>query len=1383
MAILKDLIVHGSSRFLNKIYASEIQTPLIEAEAGIFKKLKADDATVVGLLDVQGQLHTNSWSNSNIATIDGSFYITPTLSSSSGTVSFSSATAATFIGTYSAVSSLYIGNDTASTVQWTSGSKILITGEVQVDEEWIPLGTLLGTLNSTNPTTSMPIVNITDNRNNTSNILTNIYSLKSNDSLSYRNLKISLYQRADNSEYYPLGIFMTALGQNGKTFLDIYGGVNALTTSYGGYANPNVRIGNLSGLPAITTAAGNFSPVGWGIYTTNGYFSGTIVSNTGVIGGWKLGANSLYNETSGLNDNTVGIYLGTDGIRNYLTSTQYVNITGGKIIAQGVDLTGEITASSGSIGGWNIGTDTNKSLYYGNQTPGATTTNLILSPTSATNSNAIGGSSTGLTWFISAGKVFGVTTAGALYCNDAHISGEITTTSGTIGGFQIDSSSIHTKNVAITSNADNSIALSSADFTRTINSISRTGLRFAIGDKFGVTGDGTVYASDVDLTGKITATSGTIGGIKIIDGNLDISSISIGMNQVTNLSTALEGKQAAGDYATNTALNNVSTTANTALGQSVWYAECSTTAGTAVKVATISPVTTNFVLTNGITVNVKFINTNSASGSSLQLNVNETGAKNIKYIYNGTYNNIQSNHLKANQMYQFRYDGTYWIVQMMYNTNDFDRSLYEVALQASEAIPSARIAVLGLDEKLHLLNSSSFRISCPLLYVGNAYSADNVTNSFSRATNYTYWGTPFNLTNTHSIQNATANTNVYVVGTLSGDIFTPNTTVLTCAEPITEDGLYYMLLGRMTSTRYAILQAEHPIYIYKNGKFQKLEATTATSYITYIDANNGIKIHNESDTLNYLQLNSTAISIYRNNIETLNINNNEIRIGKFSDNNVCIDNDSVDIRNGQTVLSSFGNNAIIIGQYGKSRLMLSPTMISGISDIGYKNFNIISGDSSEEETTITKNGNFENESSETGAFHGSIRFSERFYYFHKITATVVFNYVWDGEQQTTDPLTLDIDDPEDETGNVWFIDGSVVNSSYVLEYRITCSTQHNGEMTYVYFDTDAQLTPKNTSIPVSYEIESTAPYSIVIETKVYKNTSYTFGSRTRKFEQGNNSFTIGEQLIASSDNQVAIGMLNNDDPNKNYAFMIGNGVYDENHREHRSNAFAVDWNGNTEIAGDLTVTGKLIADRFGGSYLPAGTNIDNLTKDDSGWWAYSRSDAHGTFPITDTYGTIGHIQGTSRNIAMQFLRSNAQGVTNPILYARYKINGTWGTWVRYVDDTTTNLTITRVNNSYMDATSVGYLQARRKGGYLSLRGNFSLSASVPTNTAETVVAQISGWNGVSGYFVAAPQNSTYGNLLICVTADGRFTIANYSGKTCAGWYRFVLTTPCNDGYE
>ena len=127
MAILKDLIVHGSSRFLNKIYASELETPLISADAGVFKKLTAKDltaetATVIGLLDVQGQLHTNTWTNSNIATIDGCFYITPTLSSDTGNIVFSSTSTASLAGTYTAVTSLYVGDATSgSTVQWTAG--------------------------------------------------------------------------------------------------------------------------------------------------------------------------------------------------------------------------------------------------------------------------------------------------------------------------------------------------------------------------------------------------------------------------------------------------------------------------------------------------------------------------------------------------------------------------------------------------------------------------------------------------------------------------------------------------------------------------------------------------------------------------------------------------------------------------------------------------------------------------------------------------------------------------------------------------------------------------------------------------------------------------------------------------------------------------------------------------------------------------------------------------------------------------------------------------------------------------------------------------------------------------------------------------------------
>ena len=365
MAILKDLIVHGSSRFLNKIYASEIQTPLIEAEAGIFKKLKADDATVVGLLDVKGQLHTNSWSNSNIATIDGSFYITPTIGSASGTVAIT-ASSLTFSGTNYAISSLYLGD--GSSITWPQYSKVLVTGQILSNGEWIPLGTLLGQLSSAATAASISINNIKDNKNQTSNVLTTLVN-EGTISSNYRNLKVSLYQRASSSTaFYPLGIYMTAVGDNGRTFLDIYGGVNPLNTTssnYGGFAEPNVRIGNLQGLPNV----GGQSPNGWGIYTDNGYFKGIIAADRGYIGtgskywvieNYEDGSNSnndrsyIYNGTNSTTSTIEGVYLGTDGIRNYKDSTHYVTIKNGVISALGVDLTGAITATSGEIGGASI---------------------------------------------------------------------------------------------------------------------------------------------------------------------------------------------------------------------------------------------------------------------------------------------------------------------------------------------------------------------------------------------------------------------------------------------------------------------------------------------------------------------------------------------------------------------------------------------------------------------------------------------------------------------------------------------------------------------------------------------------------------------------------------------------------------------------------------------------------------------------------------------------------------------------------------------------------------------------------------------------------------------------------------------------------------------
>lgn len=805
MAILKDLIVHGSSRFLNKIYASEIQTPLIEAEAGIIKKLKANDATVVGLLDVKGQLHTNSWSNSNIATIDGSFYITPTIESASGTVSITASSLA-FSGTNYAVTSLYLGD--GSSITWPRYSKVLVTGQILSNGEWIPLGTLLGQLNSAATATSISINSIKDNKNQTSNVLATFVS-NGTTSSDYRNLKVSLYQRASSSTaFYPLGIYMTATGTNGRTFLDIYGGVEALSNSnnYGGFAEPNVRIGNLQGLPNV----GGQTPSGWGIYTDNGYFKGIIAADKGyigsgsrywVIGNYEDGSNSsndrsyIYNGTNSTTSIVEGIYLGTDGIRNYKDSTHYVTIKNGVISALGVDLSGKITATSGTIGGASI---TNGTLIVGNA-----------------NINDINASK------INAGDIAAARIQTNLISAINAKVNDLSALTATIGGFQIDSSSVHTKNVVITSNVDNSIALSSADFTRTINSTSRTGLRFAIGDKFGVTGDGTIYASNVDLKGKIIATSGTIGGASITDGTLYITdaniSGTISGNHIDASSISIGNLNGANNYAQKSyvddAVNDIeiggrnllkgSNVVNTSLSNSL-------VGGTATQT-----IPSGTIITLSVQVDADNVVWSSSGNKRIgvaSLVVKDGGGN--QYI----------------EAWAAMTGRTGIGIDKTFDTSFHGRVKSTYTLQGE----------LPLDKAFNLytqsVTSGTVKVSRPKLEIGN------------KATDWT---------------------------------------------PAPED------------TQESINNA----------------AKTATSYITYINAENGIKIHNAQDTLNYLQLNSTAISMYQEkrneqddddnellSNEVLRIDSSGTRIGKVKGPHFLLANDK---------LMGYGNNNNVYFEVGK----------------------------------------------------------------------------------------------------------------------------------------------------------------------------------------------------------------------------------------------------------------------------------------------------------------------------------------------------------------------------------------------------------------------------------------------------------------------------------
>ena len=85
-------------------------------------------------------------------------------------------------------------------------------------------------------------------------------------------------------------------------------------------------------------------------------------------------------------------------------------------------------------------------------------------------------------------------------------------------------------------------------------------------------------------------------------------------------------------------------------GEMYCYGICSTAASTQAKVVSMNA----FVLKTYIKVCVKFTYANTASSPTM--NINSTGAKTIRY----NNSNISSGQIKANHIYEFVYDGTYW---------------------------------------------------------------------------------------------------------------------------------------------------------------------------------------------------------------------------------------------------------------------------------------------------------------------------------------------------------------------------------------------------------------------------------------------------------------------------------------------------------------------------------------------------------------------------------------------------------------------------------------------------------------------------------------------------------------------------------------------------
>ena len=327
----------------------------------INNSLAANNITATNVT-VNDTLKAFKYDLNTIQDLGGEFCVAPTIYIQSGaTVNVSKASATTI--TVSILDKTAITSDSIQGVRWAQNSKIKFQGKIDGLNIRCS-GIMAAKLNTTANTMSLTLT--------VESSIANHFATAKNGA-SYSDISVMLYQRygkkigsTTENVYSPVGIRMSAIGNaNSAPYVDIWGSKSNSDPDTI-YTIPSVRLGYLDGLKC-----GTYDCVGYGLYADNVYLNGTIVSNSGTIGGFNITTNALSNGAWGT-DKSVLMCTGTD-------------------IAK-------------SVGG----------------------------------SSAING------WCFTAGSKFGVTTSGDLYASNANISGKVTATSGTIGGFNITDSSLYT---------------------------------------------------------------------------------------------------------------------------------------------------------------------------------------------------------------------------------------------------------------------------------------------------------------------------------------------------------------------------------------------------------------------------------------------------------------------------------------------------------------------------------------------------------------------------------------------------------------------------------------------------------------------------------------------------------------------------------------------------------------------------------------------------------------------------------------------------------------------------------------------------------------------------------------------------------------------------
>lgn len=284
-------------------------------------------------------------------------------------------------------------------------------------------------------------------------------------------------------------------------------------------------------------------------------------------------------------------------------------------------------------------------------------------------------------------------------------------------------------------------------------------------------------------------------------------------------------------------------------------------------------------------------------------------------------------------------------------------------------------------------------------------------------------------------------------------------------------------------------------------------------------------------------------------------------------NNVLIDSDSLDIRDGETVLASFGAETRI-GQTDSSGVGFTATdttfydtdgVEAGVISQGaqvVKNFgqtiNVIYDSSTEPPTTLT----YEMEHTvalSAGAMDVVLAtYGASIGTFHITAADTVYTLTAYGHTYTAQYIsadnTIEITQPH-------YYEGYLVSDIWIRYYGYGAAPTYAfgvGTATGEYAFSEGRGLASGAS-------SHAEGYGTASGTYAHAEGASTVASGARSHAQN-------QGTVAASTNQTALGQYNVEDTNDEYAVIVGNGTSSSN----RSNALTVDWSGNAEVAGDIT---------------------------------------------------------------------------------------------------------------------------------------------------------------------------------------------------------------------